>query len=1025
MSSKMQYVLENPIKLGIWNNELEQRAEAICTQLKEHLIKKTVKVEGFKYKKCDYKQGSEMPIIDDTFVDFNRTDKWGEELESHAWFYKKINFEKGEGRCEFSVKTGREGWDASNPQFMLYFDGKIVQGMDVNHTTAYIKDYGEKDVYIYAFTTYEARFIGPYDFFVDIQYVDEETERLYYNLYIPTLTLRLVEQKTEEYQILLKYINDTINMLDLRDWYSESYYASVKKANEFIEKKFYHGVCKPGSEKVALIGHTHVDIAWLWTVRQTYEKAQRSFATVCALMDRFDDYQFMSSQVTLYKAVKEQNPELYERIKQRVKEGRWQVEGASYVEMDCNLTSGESLVRQFLYGKRFFNQEFGVDCKTLWLPDVFGYSAAMPQILRKCGVDKFVTSKISWNETNTFPYDTFYWRGIDGSEVFSHYITTQSYEDHPTGHMNATTYVAEAYPSFIKGAYNRYHHKDLNDEALATIGYVDGGGGSTPFDCEAEKRLKCGIPGLPTAKFRNVVDYLNDVKNKVDASGKAPKWVGELYLEYHRGTYTSQANNKKYNRKTEYMLTNVENLGVIGEVKGLYNYDKENLYNYWEKALVNQFHDIIPGSSINKVYRDSDKDYLETFDYGNGKINESLKILANNVNKKGVLVYNPNPFKYNGAITLNGNRYYVTDIPAKGYKVVDVTIKNSQVKASKTMLENKYFKVKFDKKFNVVSVYDKSLKRELLKKGRSIKFRAYEDFTYMYDAWELHRYYTEKEYEVDDIVSVDVVYENDRAGLKVTRKFVNSLITDTIYLYDNEKFVGFENDIDWNTEHIILKRDFPIEVVADKATCEIQFGNAERPTHKNTSWDQARFEVCAHKFVDVSETDFGVAVVNESKYGYSIIDNDIALSLLKGATDPDPDADKGKHHIEYALYSHAGACNGSDVANFAYKFNNPAIAIETEGKGDMDSEYSLVNCNANNIFVETVKLSEDGSDVIVRLFDAKRMNKKVTVNFGFDVKEVYITDMLENNLQKLEVKNNSVTLNVKPFEIVTLKAVKQ
>jgi alpha-mannosidase len=265
------------------------------------------------------------------------------------------------------------------------------------------------------------------------------------------------------------------------------------------------------------------------------------------------------------------------------------------------------------------------------------------------------------------------------------------------------------------------------------------------------------------------------------------------------------------------------------------------------------------------------------------------------------------------------------------------------------------------------------------------------------------------------------VFDNDRAGVKVTRKFENSLITDTVYLYDNEKYVGFENDIDWNTEHILLKREFPIDVVTDKATCEIQFGNAERPTHANTTWDAAKFEVCAHKYVDLSETDFGVAVVNESKYGYSLNNNDIGLSLLKGATYPDPDADKGKHKIAYALYTHEGSANASTVANFAYKYNNPAIAVEVQGGGNLPSEYSLVSCDSDNVFVETCKIAEDGNDVIVRMFEAKRVRKTVTVNFGFDVKEVYIANMLEKELEKIEVKNNAVTLNVKPFEIITLK----
>lgn len=1014
-------------KLGLYNNELEQRASMIVDRISEHLVLESIPLDGFLYKKCDYKKGTEMPVIDQSFTVFAKNDEWGAETDSHAWFYKKINFEKRKGRCELVIKSSASGWDADNPQFILYIDGKAVQGLDVNHTSAVINDFGEKEIYVYAYSTpprgsdiSSVREKG-FKFIAEIQYIDEEAERLYYNLAIPADVLKANEIRTEEYQVLIKYINNAINMLDLRTWTGDEYYASVKKANEYLEKEFYEGYCKESDAKVACVGHTHIDIAWLWSVRQTYEKAQRSFATVCALMDRYPDYQFMSSQVTLYKAVKEEDPELYERIKQRVKEGRWQVEGGSYVEMDCNITSGESLVRQFLYGKRFFKEEFGVDCKALWLPDVFGYSAAMPQILDKCGINKFVTSKISWNESNIFPYDSFMWRGIDGTETFSHYITAQDYVSHPDGEYKNTTYVGHANATLIKGAYNRYHQKDINNEALSSIGYGDGGGGTVPSDIEALRRLEHGLPGMPTPKFRNVCDYLEEVYQKAVSNKKTPKWVGELYLEFHRGTYTSQANNKKNNRKSEFALLNLESLGVIGEVSGLFNYDKDNLHKYWENVLLNQFHDILPGSSIKEVYEVTNAEYAELLNYANGKIFSDVNKLAANVNKKGVLVYNPNPFEYNGTVTVNGERCYVENIPSKGYKVVDKNIKKSSVKVSENQLENDYFIVTFNDKFNIVSVYDKTLNREVLKKGEQIKFRAYEDYTYNYDAWELGRYYTEKEYGVDDVNSVEKVVDNDRVGFKITRKFVNSVITDGVYLYDNEKFVGFEDDIDWNTEHIMLKRDFPIDVITDKATCEIQFGSAERPTHKNTSWDAAKFEVCAHKYVDVSEEDFGAAVVNDSKFGYSILDNNLGLSLLKGATYPDPNADKGKHKINYALYTHAGTANSSDVANFAYKFNNPAIAVETEGNGGMNSEYSLVKCSESNVFVETVKLSEDGSDVVVRLFEAKHARKNVTLTFGFDVKEAFLTDMLENEQEKLQVNGNEITLTVKPYEIITLK----
>lgn len=1019
--------------IGNGVSKYETRAKTFVREIKSKIIVKSIPASDVLIKKVDYKTGSQMPNISDGFLPFNKGEKWGTAKDEHCWFYSKINIEKIEGkRCELLVSTGLNGWDARNPQFILYIDGKIVQGMDTNHTTALITEYGEKEVYLYAYTGTNAvpdengfvESFEPLALNLNVIYIDEDVERLYYNMQVLTDVLEYTDINSLEYAKITTALNDTINCLDMRDAKSAEFIKSVKKANEYIETEFYGKVCsKDSDKKVAMIGHTHIDIAWLWTVQQTVEKAQRSFATVIALMDRYPHYRFTSSQVVLYKAVKEENPELYEKIKQRIKEGRWEVEGGMYVEADCNLTSGEGFVRQFLYGKKFFKNEFGVDSKVLWLPDVFGYSAALPQIMQKCGVTDFVTSKISWNDTNMMPYDIFNWKGIDGTSVTTHFITTQHQKE---GLHRHTTYVGEAWAGYIAGSFNRNQQKFVHTEGLSTIGYGDGGGGSTPYDCEVALRLEKGIPNTPIAKFKTFAEYLKGIEEDKKKSKKdlTPTWSGELYLEYHRGTYTSQGHTKKNNRKCEFAMQNAETVSVLANALTNEKFDKEKYDACWEKVLINQFHDILPGSSIKEVYEVTEKEHAEVLDFTSNDISKKLSLIADNNKEQGLLVYNPNSYEFNGVVDFDGERYCVNGIKSKGYKVVSPKKATNNVVAEKDKLENDNLKILFDTNFDIVSVYDKRANREVIKDGKKIRLIAYQDFNYEYDNWELSSFYTETSYELTDIIKTEILTENDRKGLRVVKKFGNSIIDEKIYLGDNSDQIDFEVKADWNSDHIILKKEFPLDIVSDKATCEIQFGATERNTHSNTSWDWAQFEVCAHKYVDVSESDYGVAILNDSKYGYGIKNNDVSLSLLRGPKYPDPSCDIREHEFKYSMYVHNSSYTDSETVKRAYELNNPCIAVKASGKGNIASEYSLVSTKNEKLVIDTVKVSEDEKDVVVRLYEPYRRRGTETLSFGFDVKKVTVSDMLENELYELEVNNNTVEIPFKPFEIITIKVQK-
>ena len=1010
--------MQNLQGIGIGKTALAQRPKAFLEELIKHVTVKQLPVTNLLYKPTEYKEGTVMPVIDDTFVPFGHNDFWGGKSDTHAWFYAEINFEKIENyRLELSVRALTNGWDALNPQFLVYIDGEVAQGLDVNHKSIVITNYGVKKVYFYAYAG--MNIYDPLSFFVDLRYVDEDVEKLYYDIFVPAQVLEFTDTYSTEYADILTTLNSAINLVDTSKWQGEKFIESVKKASAYLNENLYL-VNRDSKEKVACIGHTHIDLAWLWQRRQTVEKAQRSFANVVALMERYPEYKFTSSQPFLYESVKKEDPALYEKIKEYVAQGRWETEGGMYVEADCNVPSGESFVRQFTYGKGFFKDEFGVDSRVLWLPDVFGYSASLPQIMKKCGVDDFVTSKISWNDTNMMPYDVFKWTGIDGTSVTTHFITGQATSKDI---VRYTTYVSDASPKMIKGAYRRNQQKEVKNEAIMTVGFGDGGGGTTMHDCEMMRRMESALPNMPSARFKSVNEYLDGFRKDLANGGQEylPEWRGELYLEYHRGTYTSQANNKKNNRKCEFALQNAETLSVIGKDFEGDCFIQSEYDEKWKSVLFNQFHDILPGSSIPEVYRDSDMDYAEVWDFANKQTDFYLSEIAKKSNEKGLLVYNPNSFEFNGYVENGGVRYPAFGIKSKGYKVIKPVITTSKVVANENEIENEYLHLRFDKDMNIVSVYDKRVGRELLKEDGAIRFVAYEDVNPRYDAWEVSLFYRQKEFDCWSVESVEVVREADRAGVKVIRKLNDSTISDTIYLYDGDSRIEFANEIDWHADHTLLKREFPLDMVTNKAVCDVQFGVAERNTHSNTSWDVANFEVCAHKFVDVGEVDYGVALINESKYGYGIKNNNLSLSLLRSPTYPDENCDRGKHTIKYTLYPHESAFASSDVVKRAYELNNPCKVVETTGDGVCDLDYSLVSTKDEKVVIDTVKRAGKGEGVVVRIYEpvGRRGNEKIT--FGYGVNKAYLCDLLENEICEIEVKDNSIDLPYKPFEIITIK----
>lgn len=1001
----------------------EDRLHVFLKALQDAACTQEIPLDGFLYKPCGYKSGNVLPTIDESFRPFGRFERWGGKTDAHAWFYKKLEIPQNmQGRnVELCIATQLNDWDSINPQFIAYLDGKLVQGLDINHREVFLDNAkAEYDLYIYA---YSGKYDNHLEFNAALRVFDEDLRRLYYSLVVPYEITLILDPAGKDYIDIKKYLEHAVNLIDLRDPHSKECRASVRAAQAYLDEEFYGKFCKDNGVNALCIGHTHIDVAWLWTLAQTREKVLRSFSTVLALMKKYPEYKFMSSQAQLYKYLKEESPELYAEVREMVRQGRWEVEGAMWVEADCNLSSGESLVRQILYGKRFFKDEFGVDCKVLWLPDVFGYSAALPQILRKSGVESFVTSKIGWNETNQQPYDTFWWQGIDGTDIFAFFMTAQSRVrgKEPTRNV---TYNAILNPAQLLGAYDRYQQKDISNEVMITFGHGDGGGGPTRKDLEYYKLLKKGLTAVPKAKMEFAGDMLRRVRTRALENPKTPRWQGELYLEYHRGTYTSQAKNKRYNRKSEFLMEKAETAALTDQILTNADYPAQQLHDAWETVLLNQFHDIIPGSSIHEVYEVSEQQYQEVLQTGNNIVTQATDSIAKNLaTDGGILVYNPNSFEGSGTVEIDGMCVYVEGIPAKGYKVVTPQPAHSNVTVSETVLENDFFRIELDESGAFTRLYDKKNAREVLKNGECGNvLTAYEDYPRDYDNWEISNYYREKAWELSDRAEICCISDGARAGVEICKHFMHSVIKQKIWLYDDIARIDFDTDIDWKESHLILKTAFPVDINADKATYEIQFGTVERPTHSNTSWDTARFEVCAHKFADLSEYGYGVSLLNDCKYGYDIHDSVMRLTLLKCGTYPDPEADKCKHTFTYSLYPHAGDFRAAGTIQQAYLLNQPMTAYRVpKQNGALPDRFSLLSVDRRNIIIETVKKAEDSGAVIVRLYEAYNQRSTVTLTAGFDVQKASICDLLENEAESLTVEDNKITFPVKPFEIVTLK----
>lgn len=875
-------------------------------------------------------------------------------------------------------------------------------------------------------------------------YLDEKTDDLYY---LGLMVWKTIEELSENDPVrhnLQAALDRAFLKIDWSYPGSDDFYASVAEADDCLNAAI-DAMDKHSDIHVYTVGHTHIDTAWLWRLKNTREKCGRSFTTVMRLMEMFPEYDFLQTQPQLYEWVKEDYPELYSQIRDRVAEGRWEVDGAMWVEADCNLTSGESLTRQILIGSKFIKDEFGKEVEFLWLPDVFGYSWALPQILKKAGIDMFMTTKISWNQYNRMPHDTFYWKGIDGSKVLTHFITTPE----PGRERDSWfyTYNGLIEPRTVKGIWDGYSEKEMNHDLLLSYGYGDGGGGVNRDMLEQRRRLD-KIPGLPHVETTTAGKYFRKLKETVAKTDRyVNTWDGELYLEYHRGTYTSHAHNKRMNRKMELLYREAEYFTVLRALLGndLSLAEQEKLTAGWKHILTNQFHDIIPGSSIFEVYEDSKKDYEWIATQGE---EVEAGFLADAVTEEASVytVFNSNSFVRKGGSVLllgaAGNSAYLEDgttlksqeteggllveipeVPAMGTAAVVLkkapAAENTAFTVDGHKVETPFYLVEFNEAGQISRLYDKENDREVLAPGQCGNvLQVFEDKPMGNDAWDIEIYYQEKMRVIDGLTCFEVKECGSvRLVLHMGWKYMNSTIDQDVILYADDRRIDFVTDADCHERHQLLKAAFPVDIRTTYGTFDVQYGNVRRSNNWNTSWDQAKFESVAHRFADLSEYGYGVSLLNDCKYGHDVKDNVLRITLIKTATYPDHSQDQGEHHFTYALLPHTGDFIAGRTVQEASDLNWPMHSVA--GSVKLPFAGSFVGFDKECVELDAVKKTEDGKYIAVRFHDFTGGTNKLTITPGFAWKRYCECDLRERPQGDFK-ENGTIQRTVKPYEIVTL-----
>ncbi|MCB9782024.1 MAG: alpha-mannosidase [Candidatus Omnitrophica bacterium] len=977
---------------------------------------------------------------------------WGDgQPDWTAWFRCKTQVPKRlvQSGSFVSLHLGiaREG--------LISINGKPFHGISENHKTFRITEAShlkkplriEVEAYTEAVQHPAPKYYGKFESAEFIR-VDEAIDSLCWDLQVALDVLKTHDRKSTTFQRLLEVLASAMVRLQPYPEDLSVLRSLCRKTARWLKNELKQFPANPDDGRLLVCGHSHIDTAWLWPLQETKRKCGRTFSSILHLMEVNPEFTFAQGQPQLYQYVKEHYPEVYKGIKKRVAEGRWDPAGPAWVEMDCNLSGGEAIIRQFLYGNRFLEKEFGVRNNVCWLPDAFGYSWSLPQILKGCGVDFFVTTKIDWSMITTFPYTTFHWEGIDGTRIHAM--------------MPPLNYNGNLIPKECKKQWEQIRQKDVLDEIAFSFGWGDGGGGPTQEMIENGKRLD-DIAGIPKVRFGRLTDYFNEQREKID-SASLPVWNGELYLELHRACQITQARTKWYNRKMEVLLRETEFLSALGCVFGS-AYPREELESIWRDVMTNQFHDILPGSSVEALYRETDEIYRSAMSRSMALKTKALDNYLKKIDTTGpgrpLVVFNSQGWNRTDPVGLpkaelklkadeivvdcdgdlvpsqvsrdlsGEDRVWIapSGVPSVGHSTLRIVknrsslaIENS-LKVSESRIENPFFVVELDPKGFIRRLYDKRANREVLPKGeRSNILRVFHDLPHMHDAWDYDFNVDSNAWDWEDVQSIGIAESGPvRASIEIVRRTQRSTLKQRMVLYSNVPRIDFETSVDWWEKHVLLKAVFPVNIRSPKATYEIQFGSIERATHENTPFDRARFEVPHHRWMDLSEGNYGVAIANDSKYGSDILGNVMRLSLLRAPVHPDPHADEGRHEFVYSLIPHSGDWRHGNVVPLAAELNAPmTVGMPKKSLGPLPSTNSWLETSSKNLMIETLKREEDGKRLVLRVYECEGNRGVGTVLTRMPVKKAWASNLVERNLTPLKTSKGKINLDVTPYSVHTL-----
>lgn len=815
------------------------------------------------------------------------------------------------------------------------------------------------------------------------------------------------------------------------------------------------------SFSIRAVGNAHIDMAWLWPWTETVEVTRNTFSSVLNLMQEYPDFTFTHGSPANYAWMEEKYPSLFEQIRRRVKEGRWEVIGGMWVESDQNLPDGESFTRQLLHGKRYFKEKFGVEVRTGWTPDSFGYNWQLPQIYKKSGIDFFVTQKIGWNDTTKFPHKLFWWEAPDGSRVLTYF--PHDYVN-PIDPVRMARDLADQLP------------KSKSLELMHLYGVGDHGGGPTREMLDTARRWQSPAALYPRLRFSTAQSFFDDVSRKLDAL-TVPVWKDELYLEYHRGTFTTQAKTKQNNRRNEALMLNAEKFSALASLFGR-AYPQAELNDTWRKVLFNQFHDILPGSSINAVYRDADRDHEGIRRGAGGILSGAMSGLAARIRTAGagapLIVFNPLAWDRNDVVEADvllagapasvtvrdpaGKtmlaevvardeksqmlrvRFLAEGVPSLGYKVFHVAPASAAqmktptapphtpfqpVVARPDLLENDFWRVRVDTKSGcITSIYDKKFRREYLAPGSCGNLlQAFRDKPKDWDAWNIDADFENQKWDLTDAEEVKLIETGPvRAVVRVVRKFQNSRFVQNLTLTAGIPRVDIRMEADWHEEHILIKAAVGIAAKSDFATFEIPYGSIERPTTRNTPEGKAKFEVPALRWADISDANGGISLLNDSKYGHDAKDNVLRISLLRSPKWPDAQADMGHHEFTYSIYPHQGTWREAGTVHRGYELNYPLLAIAAQAHtGALPPVHSFVGIEPADAIVTAIKKAEDDDGLIIRFYESAGRETQVSLRLPPGATRAVETNLMEKEEKALEISGGRIRIPTRAYEIKTVK----